>query len=143
MYARKSIMKTSISRLFSFSILLLTVASCQEKKEDFFERDAREYTEKNCPRQMDEITRLDRIVFEKGGEMGTLKQYYTLTLTDDARQELMKKLDELGDMNLKIIRNSVILEKHKRAEVDFDYIYHDEATGDKIAEYHFTPEDYK
>ena len=134
------------ARIFSpfllLSVLFLS-SSCQEKKADFFERDAREYTEKYCPKQCDDVTRLDSIVFEKTGEMGTLKQYITLTLTKDEREKVMNQLDKLMDMNLRDVRNSVTLAKHKEVGVNFCYIYFDENTGDKIAEYTFTPEDYQ
>ena len=137
MYVRKS--------LLLFSLVAVSLFSCQEKKDDFFVRDAKEYTEKHCPQQMDEFTRLDSIVFEKGadGEVGTLHSYYSLVLTDEARAELMNRLGELGDMDLKVIRNSVIFAKHKEAGVNFHYVYHDAETGDKIAEYHFTKNDYE
>ncbi|MBO4674138.1 MAG: hypothetical protein J5616_07300 [Bacteroidaceae bacterium] len=137
MYVRKS--------LLLLSVVTVSLFSCQEKKPDFFEREAREYTEKHCPEQMDAFTRLDSLVFEKGskGEIGTLNSYYTLTLTDAARAELMNRLGELGDLNMKTIRNSVILAKHKEAGVTFHYVYYDEATGEKIAEYRFTKKDYE
>ncbi|MBR1667015.1 MAG: hypothetical protein IJ693_01910 [Bacteroidaceae bacterium] len=136
MYAR-------VSYILLISATIFLLSSCQEKKEDFFEREAREYTQSHCPLQMDSYTRLDSLVFEKGEEAGTLKSYYTLTLTGEAREELMNRLGELGDMNLKIVRNSVVFSKYKEAGVNFTYIYHDEATGDKIVEYNFTPKDYE
>lgn len=137
MYVRKS--------LLLLSVVTFSLFSCQEKKPDYFEREAREYTEKHCPEQMDAFTRLDSLVFEKGtnGEVGTLHSYYTLSLSEEIRKEVMNKLGELGDMNLKIIRNSVILAKHKEAGATFHYIYHDEETGEKIAEYTFAPKDYE
>lgn len=137
MYVRKS--------LILLSVVTISLFSCQEKKPDYFEREAREYTEKHCPEQMDAFTRLDSLVFEKGtnGEVGTLNSYYTLTLTKELRAEVMNKLGELGELNLKTIRNSVVLAKHKEAGVTFHYVYHDEETGEKIAEYTFTPKDYE
>ena len=136
MYARISIL------LVVF--LLMLFSSCQEKKADFFERDAREYTAKNCPQKFDDYTRLDSIVFVKGGEMGDLKLYFSITMLDDiTRAEVKKHLSELGKQNLKVVRNSVLFAKHKEAGVSFTYIYTDEERGDKIAEYHFTKQDYK
>ena len=135
MYARISIL---------FLVLLLAFVSCQERKADFFERDAREYTEKNCPQVFDKYTTLDSVVYvrEKDGA-GDLVQYYTLNLNEEARNELMNKLGELAEMNLNAVRNSIVFAKHKEEGVSFTYIYHDATTGEKIVEYHFTKKDYQ
>lgn len=123
---------------------ILLFSSCQEKKADFFEREAREFTEKNCPQQLDAYTRLDSVVYVKDDAAGNLRLYYAITLnTDDERTELMNHLGELGEQNLKIVRNSIAYTKHKEAGVSFTYIYYDTQRGGKIAEYHFTEKDYK
>lgn len=135
MYARISIL---------FLVLLVSFTSCQERKADFFERDAKEYTEKNCPQVFDKYTTLDSVVYvrEKDGA-GDLVQYYTLNLNEEARNELMKQLGELAEMNLTAVRNSIVFAKHKEEGVSFTYIYHDAMTGEKIVEYHFTKKDYQ
>ena len=136
MYARVSYLLLVLT-----SVILLS--SCQEKKADFFERDAREYTEKYCPQPCgDGITTLDSIVYEKEG-VGTLKMFYSLTMTDAEHEKMMNVLGELGDANLSILRSSVILAKHKEAGMDFKYIYYDTNHGGKVAEYHFTKKDYE
>ena len=130
--------------LILFFVMLLAFTSCQERKADFFERDAREYTEKNCPQMLDEYTTLDSVVYvkEKDGA-GDLVQYYSLNLNEAARQELMNQLGKLADMNLTAVRNSIVFAKHKEEGVSFTYIYHDATTGEKIVEYHFTKKDYQ
>ena len=130
--------------LILFFVMLLAFTSCQERKADFFERDAREYTEKNCPQMLDEYTILDSVVYvrEKDGA-GDLVQYYSLNLNEEARQELMNQLGKLADMNLTAVRNSIVFAKHKEEGVSFTYIYHDATTGEKIVEYHFTKKDYQ
>ena len=135
MYARISILVL---------VLLVSFTSCQERKADFFERDAKEYTEKNCPQVFDKYTTLDSVVYvrEKDGA-GDLVQYYTLNLNEEARNELMKQLGELAEMNLTAVRNSIVFAKHKEEGVSFTYIYHDATTGEKIVEYHFTKKDYQ
>lgn len=134
MYARKWIF---------LLVLMLVASSCQEKKADFFEREAREYTEKHCPQQLDEFTRIDSIVYVKDNEAGDLRLFYTLTLTDEMRKVVMEKLDDIGKEDLRIVRNSPIYAKHKEYGVSFTYIYHDAERGDKIAEFHFTKKDYE
>ena len=129
-------------------ILLLTIlelSTCQEKRKDRFEREAREYTQTHCPQPYgDGVTTLDSMVFTPNDStVGDLKLYYSLQLTDEQRTAFMDKLGDIGDENLKVVRNSVLFAKHKDAGVSFTYIYHDAATGDKMVEYHFTPKDYK
>ena len=135
MYARISIL---------FLVMLWAFTSCQERKADFFEREAREYTEKNCPQMLDKYPILDSVVYvrEKDGP-GDLVQYYTLNLNEEARNELMNQLGELAEMNLTAVRNSIVFAKHKEEGVSFTYIYHDATTGEKIVEYHFTKKDYQ
>ena len=132
--------------LHTYYILLLSLCflcSCQEKRQDRFVREAKEYTITYCPQRLDNFTVLDSMVFEPQGEAGDLQQYYSLTLTEEQRSELMNQLGEMGDQNLKVVRNSVLFSKYRDAGASFTYIYHDVATGDKIAEYHFEKKDYE
>ena len=126
-----------------YVIILCVLSSCQEKLQDRFEREAREYTATYCPQHLDEVTVLDSMVFEPRGDAGDLKLYYSLHLSAEQREALMNYLGEMGDQNLKAVRNSVQFSKFKEAGVSFTYIYHDVATGDKLAEYHFERKDYE
>ncbi|MBP5376012.1 MAG: hypothetical protein J6Y38_06745 [Bacteroidaceae bacterium] len=135
MYARISVLWLAI--LFAFT-------SCQERKAETFAREAKEYTDKTCPLMMDDFTRIDSVVFiGHDDRIGDMVMYYTLFLDDESRKVVMDNLGELADMNLKELRNSVRFTKYREAGVEFTYIYHDEATGDKIMECHFTKEDYE
>lgn len=135
MYARLSIL---------LLVILLVFTSCQNRKAETFAREAREYTEKNCPLMMDHVTRLDSIVFvAREDRIGDMVMYYSLILDDDSRKVLMDNLGELADMNLTELRNSVVLAKYKEAEVEFTYLYRDERTKEKIVEYHFSKKDYE
>jgi len=135
MYARLSILML---------VILLVFTSCQNRKAETFAREAREYTEKNCPLTMDKVTRLDSVVFvEQDDRIGDMVMYYTLILDDESRKVLMDNLGELGDMNLAELRNSVFMAKYREAGVEFTYRYRDAETGEKIAEYHFSEKDYK
>ena len=125
------------------SVAVLVFSSCQEKRQDRFEREAREYTATYCPQRLDAITVLDSMVFEPKDDVGDLQLYYSLTLTAEQRDEFMNHLGELGDQNLKIVRNSVLFTKFKEVGAGFTYVYYDVASGDKLAEYHFTPKDYE
>lgn len=118
------------------------LSSCQEKLNDRFEREAKEYTKKNCPQQCDDVTVLDSLVFEQDG-VGCLNVYYSLLLTQEEREQVMNKLGELGDVNLKAVRNSLNYEMYRKAGVNFRYVYIDATIGDKIVEYNFSKKDYE
>ena len=86
-------------------ILLLTIlvfSSCQEKRKDRFEREAREYTQTHCPQPYgDGVTTLDSMVFTPNDStVGDLKLYYSLQLTDEQRTAFMDKLGDIGDEKL-------------------------------------------
>lgn len=131
-----------MKKLLFIIAVLATLASCQEKKQERFEREAREFTEKNCPQQLDAITTIDSMVYVNEGT-GELRIYYTLQLNDEERELFMDKLTELGENNLKIVRNSVLFVKYKDEGIKFSYIYHDAVTGEKLVEYNFSEEEYK
>ena len=123
--------------------MVMLLVSCQEKRAQRFEREAREFTETNCPQQMDAMTCLDSMVYVPDEQGGELIQYYSLKLTSEQRAEMMNKLGEINDVNLRIVRNSIPFTKYREAGVSFTFIYHDATIGDKIVEYHFAKEDYE
>lgn len=128
---------------FILGLLVMLLVACQEKLAQRFEREAREYTEANCPQQMDAVTCLDSMVYVPDEQGGELIQYYSLQLTSEQRTEMMNKLGEINDVNLRIVRNSIPFTKYREAGVSFTFIYHDATIGDKIVEYHFSKEDYE
>ena len=123
---------------FILGLLVMLLVACQEKLAQRFEREAREYTEANCPQQMDAVTCLDSMVYVPDEQGGELIQYYSLQLT-----EMMNKLGEINDVNLRLVRHSIPFTKYREAGVSFTFIYHDATIGDKIVEYHFSKEDYE
>ena len=123
--------------------MVMLLVSCQEKRAQRFEREAREFTETNCPQQMDAMTCLDSMVYVPDEQGGELIQYYSLKLTSEQRAEMMNKLGEINDVNLRIVRNSIPFTKYREAGVSFTFIYRDATVGDKIVEYHFAKEVYE
>ena len=123
--------------------MVMLLVSCQEKRAQRFEREAREFTETNCPQQMDAMTCLDSMVYVPDEQGGELIQYYSLKLTSEQRAEMMNKLGEINDVNLRIVRNSIPFTKYREAGVSFTFIYRDATVGDKIVESHFAKEDYE
>lgn len=138
-------MYTRVTYILVVVLAVLLLSSCQEKRKDRFVREAQEFTETYCPQSgSDGITILDSLVFvPNDSTIGDLKLYYSLVLTSEQREQFMNKLGQMGDMNLKVIRNSVQFAKHRDAGATFTYIYHDAEIGDEIVRYHFTAKDYE
>jgi len=140
MYTRE--LKSRICILLFLSSLLFF--SCQERIEERFKREAREYTERNCPSSMgDGITVLDSMVFVDNEETGVWGIYYTVFLDDAQKQELKQKKDDLVALNLKFVKNSPIFIRQKEAGVNFVFVYNDAVTKKKIMECKYTEKDYK
>lgn len=137
MYARKWMW------LLGLTSLLLT-SSCKESKSDYFKREAQLYTERYCPNRFDDgITVLDSMVYDDSQKVGRLKVYYTLELDSAMRAELMKKVDDLWQENLKYVANTVVFAKHKSEGISFSFIYFDKETGRQLFENEITKRHYE
>lgn len=130
-----------MKKILFIAAAVTMLVSCQEKKLDRFEREAKEYTQKKCPLHMDSVTTLDSMVFVNKGE-GNLRMYYSLNISEEQKEAFMNMLGDIGDENLGQLRSSVEYIKHKDAGVTFSYIYMDAVTGEKLVEYSFTKQEY-
>jgi len=130
-----------MKQLTILSMLLLLMA-CQEKKFDRLEREAREYTVRNCPKVIDQITTLDSIVFHNDGSLDYI-YYYNVTLTDDLREGFESVREGVREQTLKGLRNSIELKMVKEAGLNIVYVYRDAETGKEIMRNSFTQEDYQ
>ena len=119
-----------------FSILLV---GCRESLEDRCAREAKEYTEKNCPMKMDKNVTLDSMSFER--DTHTLHYYYTLT-GDADNEKIVKELNGMQILkdNLK---NSTAMKTYKENHYRFTYTYRSEKDPSHILlEVTLTDEDY-
>lgn len=124
------------------SLLLLTVTSCQEKKLDRLSRMAKDHTERNCPRRIDEVTTLDSIVFSPAKSMD-YRYCYSLTLTDEQRTSFLDMKDDIRDGTLKDVRNSIEQRSIKESRLNISYEYYDASTHKLLATFTYTPEEYE
>lgn len=120
------------------SIMLLT--ACQESLEDRCAREAKEFTEKNCPRAVDKEIVLDSMTFEKATH--TISYLYTLTGTLDNPQRVDKT--KFREALLLEVKNSTNLKLYKDAGYSFRYAYYSEKeNGTKLFEATFRESDYR
>jgi hypothetical protein len=122
--------------LAAFCILLV---GCRESLEDRCAREAKEYTEKNCPTRMYENIILDSMTFER--ETHTLHYYYTLTGFAD-QDGMMEKVNARKTLQ-EDLKNSTSLRVYKENKFRFAYTYYSEKDPKKVRmEVVFTDKDY-
>ena len=120
------------------SLVLLT--SCQESLEDRCQREAKEFTEKSCPRHIDTEIVLDSMTFEKATH--TISYLYTLngSLDDTAKVDSA----HFRELLLMEVKNSTNLKLYKDAGYSFRYTYYSEKdSGTKLFEATFRENDYR
>ena len=125
-----------------FLCAALTMTACDfESFDERCAREAKEYTEKQCPRRMDICTDMDSLTYDL--ETHTLNYYYTVEgeLDTDSmmNEENCGKIEELLRKN---VINSVELKTYKENGINFSYCYHSKTTGKVRFKACFTPKDY-
>lgn len=123
-------------------LLLLTFVSCQEKRLDRFEREALDYTLRNCPHRLDPITTLDSVVFHNDGTLDYI-YYYTVSLDSQMIETFRKKSDDIAEITLRNVRNNIDLKAVKESGLNIIYLYRDSLTGKTIQTFRFTKEQYQ
>ena len=121
---------------------LLMLTACQESKRERFEREAREFTQKNCPRvEGENLIILDSVACPNDGS-NALTYYYSIHGDSTSMAEMVNKYDDLYNALLGAVRNSVDLRHVKAEGLDIVYSYYDSKTGEEITSFTFKPEDY-
>ena len=134
---------SSVSRVFIILVLCsLCLASCQEKRLNRFEREAREFTMRNCPKQIDPVTTLDSLVFHNDGSL-TYSYYYNVVLTEEQLQNFKSQITDIEERTLRALRANIDLRPIKDAGLIIEYIYLDAADGHQIAKLRYTKDQYQ
>ena len=116
-----------MKNLCVIAILALILASCQESLEDRCEREAKEYTAKQCPIRIDKTTRMDSLTFER--ETHTIHYYYTLMGNADS-EVVLKNIDAVGALKNEL-KNTTTMKVYKDNKYRFAYTYHSEKDPQK------------
>ena len=103
--------------LFLLAVLLL--GACHESLQDRAEREAKEYTRKNCPTPVNHFQRTDSIVFDRA----TNTYHYYCSFTDklDDKDAVGKVRGELYEGLRNGIKESTSLKAYKEAGFNFSY----------------------
>jgi hypothetical protein len=128
-----------MKKLVTFVTFIFLFTACQESLEDKCEREAKEYTRKNCPMKMDNHSILDSMTFERTTR--TIHYYYTLTGFAD-QDGVMEKVDAVGVLR-KELKNSTALRTYKDNKFRVAYTYRSQKDPKKILlDVVFTDKDY-
>lgn len=131
-------MKISKIALVIIGCCLLT--ACQESLEERCAREAREYTEKKCPMQIDKYTVMDSMSFVQS----THTIIYAYTLHDLLDDTIYLNKQNPRELLLKELKNSTSLKLYKEAGYSFCYTYRSaKNNGTKLFEATFHEKDYQ
>lgn len=120
-------------------MITLVSTACQESLEERCEREAKNFSRKNCPAQIDEYTTMDSMTFDKSTH--TLNYFYTLNGAAD-REGL--QTDNIRSLLLQQIKNSTHLKAYMDAAYQFQYTYRSKQNPAIIRfSTTFTQKDYK
>ena len=128
-----------MKKILTFVVFLSVLTACQESLEDKCEREAKDYTRRNCPQKMDENSILDSLVFERPTR--TIHYYYTLTGFAD-QDSILEKVDAVNVLRNEV-KNSTALRVYKENKFRVAYTYRSQKEPKKVRmEVVFTDKDY-
>ena len=136
----KGTMKAKKTTIIVLLAAMMGLTACQETLEERCQREAAEYTEKNCPYAITNEVTLDSMTFDK--QTHTIGYWYTLSgRSDDAALIAQSNPRELL---LNEIRNSTNMKLYKEAKYNFRYVYHSKKNkGTQLFEATFRMSDYQ
>lgn len=121
------------------AIALLSLTSCHESLDDKTEREAKEFTKKECPRLLGNGITIDSMTFERGSH--TIHYYYTISGTADTTAIDRKAIK--ADL-LNGVKGDMSTRKYKEEGFNFAYTYFsNKHKGQRLIDVKFTPKEYK
>lgn len=129
-----------ISSVLAVSMVL---AGCsKETRYERIQREAGEFTQKNCPKEVEPGIVMDSLCFDR--ETLRFKYCYTIGEPLDRDSIFTPELEEtFRGKVLREIRSSIQMKGYKDAGLTFVYTYSSAATGKVYLDLEFTPEDYR
>ena len=125
-----------------FIFIALLAVGCTESFEDRCRREAREYTERMCPRAMTPGMVMDSMTFV--GDPVGFNYFYTLDGDLDNPEVLTEEvLTTFQEELLRNLRQDISLKRYKERDFTFTYTYFSRSTGEKVTEAVISPDMYK
>lgn len=119
-----------MKRFIYFAILVLILASCHENLKERAAREAREYTERNCPTPVINYCRTDSVTFNK--ENCNYIYYCSFVDKFDDENIIIQNRSQIHDGLYQIISNNTGLKLYVEAGFSFTYIVRSDKDPSKI-----------
>ena len=120
-------------------VLMTLFCSCQENFDKSLQREAREFTEKQCPQEVEEGTRLDSLVYSPASH--TLTHYYSV---NHANERVLKdQTPLLHHILVQRTANDIVYKSVKDEDVTFKYVYYSQSKKTIVYETQVGPHEYK
>lgn len=136
-------MRDTLTRCLLAALLVALAASCgKETRDERFLREAREFTQKQCPKRVDPGTVMDSLTFDP--EARSLTYDYTVSGALDADSLYTDELlSVFHEKVLREIKTSIPMKPYKDAGLSFVYRYTSDRSGARLLRLEFTPADYR
>ena len=122
---------------------MLIITSCHRSgRDEQIAREAREFTEKQCPKMVDEGLRMDSTTFDSRTRAYTYN-YTALDNLDNPAIYTDQLKTQFRERLLSELRNSIGMKTYKEAGITIIYRYVSATTGNTLLEYQFTKEEYQ
>ncbi len=120
-------------------VSMLSLFSCQESFDKSLQREAQEFTEKQCPQEVEEGTMLDSLVYSPPSH--TLTHYYSV---NSANERVLKdKAPLLHHILVQRTANDIVYKSVKDKGVTFKYIYYSQSKKTIVYETQVKSHEYK
>ena len=128
--------------LICLTSVAVSLTSCTESFEERCKREAREYTEKQCPRQLDNVVTIDSMSYENDPQ--GFVYYYTVNDIEEKFDSITEEVRENFTSHLRDnVRKDLNMKTYKERNFTFTYRYYSRATGELLINAVLTPEDYR
>ena len=119
----------------------MAIVGCQESLQDRAEREAKDYTKKNCPMPVNQMMTLDSMTFDKA--TSTLYNYYTIKGVADDREHIKKIEQEMRESLIKELHESTSQLAYKDAGFSYRYVMYSQNDGSILFDTTVKKEDYQ
>lgn len=123
-----------------YVVACLALLACHESLEERAVREAREFTRKNCPQQLDGGMVYDSLVFDTADT--TLYSFYTISGDGDDKAVVDANRDALRASLLRNFRNDVGTKRFKESGFGFGVVIHSKKNaGQELYRIRFTKDE--
>ena len=123
-------------------VISLFFTSCTESFEDRCRREAKEFTDLQCPRLVDKHIMLDSMT-DEANPQGFVYHYRVTGELDNPDILTDEALAPIIEAMLKNLRENISLRLYKERGLTFTYRYLSDSTGEPFVNVSFGPEDYQ